>query len=74
MTSSQPKKMTNKKKDETMEKQRFLWSVKRGDIRGAARSIDPDNYGPNVWTEEVKSQLKAKFRYFLRPWTFANCL
>ena len=31
------------------------------DIRGAARSIDPDNFGLLDWNEDVKKSLRSKF-------------
>ena len=42
-------------------KHRFLSSIKAGDIKASAQSIDPDNQGLNPWSEQVKIELKGKF-------------
>ena len=44
-----------------LEKIRFIKAVRIGDIRGATRSIDPDNFSVLEWDDEVKNILRAKF-------------
>ena len=44
-----------------IEKLRFIKAVRVGDIRGATRTIDPDNFGVLEWNEDVKNKLSSKF-------------
>ena len=43
-------------------KRRFLYSIKAGDIKAAAQTIDPNDHGLNPCSDRVKNELKGKFR------------
>ena len=45
----------------TDQKRRFLSDVGRGDIKSAALSVDPNNFGLNQWNDHTKTELKDKF-------------
>ena len=49
------------KKDKNDYKISFLKSIERGDIKAAALAVDPDNFGLNQWSDDVKNELKEKF-------------
>ena len=51
LNRSKTKPSASSKKNQ--EKLRFIKAVRNGDIRGAARSIDPDNFGLQDWNEDV---------------------
>ena len=57
--NKQRKKQTNKKASKN--KLQFLQAVENGQIRKATQYIDPDNYGLNSWSSEIKNELKLKY-------------
>ena len=57
--NKQRKKQTNKKAGKN--KLQFLQAVENGQIRKATQYIDPDNYGLNSWSSEIKNELKLKY-------------
>ena len=59
LNRSKTKPSASSKKNQ--EKIRFITAVRNRDIRGAARSIDPDNFGLVDWNEDVKKSLRYKF-------------